>query len=191
MGASARCCRLAHSATSHGVAVSNHLVNTEARFALPETSGRWLEVADGEQIERVVDTVRETLPSGHLAAQRFYVFTRADSKPDNIFLITDGLPTQGKSAPRRNTVSGPARLKHYRDALRNLPNNVPVNVVLSPMEGDPAAASEFWKLAQETGGSFHGTRGGLALMPKRRPTPEISLSFSTSFAAGLALLSCS
>ena len=68
--------------------------------------------------------------------------------------ITDGLPTQGKSAPRRNTVSGPARLKHYRDALRNLPNNVPVNVVLSPMEGDPAAASEFWKLAQETGGSF-------------------------------------
>jgi hypothetical protein len=29
-----------------------------------------------------------------------------------------------------------------------------VNVVLSPMEGDPLAASEFWKLAQSSGGSF-------------------------------------
>ena len=38
------------------------LFNTEARFALPETSGRWMEVADGEQIERVVDTVRERYP---------------------------------------------------------------------------------------------------------------------------------
>ena len=131
------------------------LFNTEARFALPETKGRWLEVADGEQIERVVDTVRETLPSGGTSLHKAFTFLQElDSKPDNIFLITDGLPTQGKSAPRRNKVSGPARLKHYRDALRNLPNNVPVNVVLSPMEGDPAAASEFWKLAQETGGSF-------------------------------------
>ena len=46
------------------------------------------------------------------------------------------------------------QLKHYRDALDRLPVNVPVNVVLSPMEGDPMAASEFWKLAQNTGGSF-------------------------------------
>lgn len=131
------------------------LFNTQARFALPETKGRWLEVADGEQIERVIDTVRETLPTGGTSLHNAFGFLQElDSKPDNIFLITDGLPTQGQSAPRRNTVSGPARLKHYRDALRKLPRNVPVNVVLSPMEGDPAAASEFWKLAQETGGSF-------------------------------------
>ena len=38
------------------------------------------------------------------------------------------------------------------------------------------AASEFWKLAQNTV-EFHGARGGLAAMPKRRPAPEISLSF--------------
>ena len=131
------------------------LFNTQAQFALPETKGRWLEVADGEQIERVVDTVRETLPTGGTSLHNAFGFLQElDSQPDNIFLITDGLPTQGQSAPRRNTVSGPARLKHYRDALRKLPSNVPVNVVLSPMEGDPAAASEFWKLAQEPGGSF-------------------------------------
>ena len=37
------------------------------------------------------------------------------------------------------------------------------------------AASEFWKA--EYRWEFHGARGGLAVMPKRRPAPEISLSF--------------
>jgi hypothetical protein len=131
------------------------LFNTQARFALPETQGRWLEIADSEQVERAVSSVRNVLPEGGTSLHTAFNFlSELDSKPDNIFLVTDGLPTQGKSTPRKNTVSGPARLKHYRDALKALPSGVPVNVVLSPMEGDPLAASEFWKLAQNTGGSF-------------------------------------
>jgi hypothetical protein len=38
--------------------------------------------------------------------------------------------------------------------VRGLPAGIPVNVILFPMEGDPVAASAFWKLAQATGGSF-------------------------------------
>jgi len=131
------------------------LFNTQARFALPETQGRWLEIADSEQVERAVSSVRNVLPEGGTSLHNAFNFlSELDSKPDNIFLVTDGLPTQGKSTPRKNTVSGPARLKYYRDALKALPSGVPVNVVLSPMEGDPLAASEFWKLAQSSGGSF-------------------------------------
>ena len=131
------------------------LFNAQARFALPETQGRWLEIADSEQVERAVSSVRNVLPEGGTSLHNAFNFlSELDSKPDNIFLVTDGLPTQGKSTPRKNTVSGPARLKHYRDALKALPSGVPVNVVLSPMEGDPLAASEFWKLAQSSGGSF-------------------------------------
>lgn len=112
-------------------------------------------MANSDQVERVITSVRDTLPSGGTSLYNAFAFlNELDSKPDNIFIITDGLPTQGKDTPRKNTVSGPARLKHYRDAIDNLPANVPVNVVLSPMEGDPLAASEFWKLAQNTGGSF-------------------------------------
>ncbi|RLA57520.1 MAG: hypothetical protein DRR04_12705 [Gammaproteobacteria bacterium] len=74
--------------------------------------------------------------------------------PDNIFLITDGLPTQGINPPRGNKVSGKERLKLYRQAVRALPKGVPVNIILAPMEGDPMAASEFWQLAQISGGSF-------------------------------------
>ena len=74
--------------------------------------------------------------------------------PDNIFLITDGLPTQGTTAPRGTTISGRDRQRLYRQAIKQLPSNVPINVILAPMEGDPMAASEFWQLAQVSRGSF-------------------------------------
>ena len=129
--------------------------NTEAEYALPETAGRWLEVADSAQIERVSNSIRERLPSGGTSLlNAFRLLDEFSAAPDNIFIITDGLPTQGDKAPRRNTVSGPERLKLFREAIRTLPGNTPINVILSPMEGDPAAASEFWRLAQESGGSF-------------------------------------
>jgi hypothetical protein len=131
------------------------LFNTEARFALPQTQGRWLEVANTDQLERVMAAVRDELPAGGTSLYNAFTFlNKLESEPDNIFLITDGLPTQGKEAPNRNTVSEATRLRHYRQAVERLPVKVPINIVLSPMEGDPLAASEFWKLAQTTGGSF-------------------------------------
>ena len=40
-------------------------------------------------------------------------------------------------------------------AVRSLPRQPPpVNIVLLPMEGDPAAPTYFWRLAQATGGAF-------------------------------------
>ena len=76
------------------------------------------------------------------------------SPPDNIFLITDGLPTQGSKAPSGNTVSGKQRLKLFNEAAERLSGRVPLNIILMPMEGDPLAASAFWKLAQATDGAF-------------------------------------
>ena len=69
-------------------------------------------------------------------------------------VVTDGLPTQGTSPPRGNKVSSSDRVRLYRKALAQLPRNVPINVILAPMEGDPMAASEFWQLAQVSKGSF-------------------------------------
>ncbi len=61
---------------------------------------------------------------------------------------------QGTTAPRGTKISGRDRQKLYREAVRQLPARVPVNIILAPMEGDPMAASEFWQLAQVSGGSF-------------------------------------
>jgi polyhydroxyalkanoate synthesis regulator phasin len=129
--------------------------NTEANFALPETAGKWLEVANQPQLESATRALRSILPSGGTSLENaFIALGRLSPAADNIFLITDGLPTQGTAAPRGSTVNGKQRLDLYQQALRRLPRNVPVNIILAPMEGDPMAASAFWQLAQATRGSF-------------------------------------
>jgi hypothetical protein len=45
-------------------------------------------------------------------------------------------------------------VRHFDDALDELPRGVPVNIVLFPMEGDPMAMSAFWKLAIASRGSL-------------------------------------
>jgi hypothetical protein len=129
--------------------------NTTAQAALPNTNGKWLEVADQAQLEEVSTALQQILPSGGTSLEKAFNALKALSpSPDNIFLITDGLPTQGVNPPRGNKVSGKERLKLYRQAVRQLPSGVPVNIILAPMEGDPMAASEFWQLAQVSRGAF-------------------------------------
>jgi hypothetical protein len=74
--------------------------------------------------------------------------------PDNIFLLTDSLPTMGAKKPWGKRVSGKKRLRYFNAAVDSLPSRTPVNIILYPMEGDPAAAVAFWKLAKNTRGSF-------------------------------------
>jgi hypothetical protein len=129
--------------------------NTETRPALKGTEGKWLEVADQAQLEQMSGELRKITPTGGTSLENAFLALQSMSpSPDNIFLITDGLPTQGSRPPRGSKVSGQARQKLYRDAIKHLPRNVPVNIILAPMEGDPMAASEFWQLAQVSRGSF-------------------------------------
>ena len=129
--------------------------NTKASPVLEGTAGKWLEVADQPQLEKVSTELRKITPSGGTSLENaFLALQELSPVPDNIFLITDGLPTQGASAPRGSKVSGDERQRLYRKAVTMLPRNVPVNIILEPLEGDPMAASEFWQLAQVSKGSF-------------------------------------
>ncbi len=129
--------------------------NTEAQSPLAGTERQWLDVSDKAQLERGVDNLRQMVPeNGTNFYRSFAALAQLDPIPDNIFIITDGLPTQGKSAPKKTTVSGPDRLKLFRQAIDLLPRGVPVNTILLPMEGDPFAASAFWHLAVTSQGSF-------------------------------------
>ena len=129
--------------------------NTKAQPALPDTAGKWLEVANQAQLEEVSSELRKITPSGGTSLENaFEALQQLSPVPDNIFLITDGLPTQGAGAPRGTKISGADRQRLYREAVKRLPRNVPVNIILAPLEGDPMAASEFWQLAQVSRGSF-------------------------------------
>jgi hypothetical protein len=129
--------------------------NTEAKAALSGTDGKWLEVANQSQLAQVSSALRKLTPSGGTSLENaFIAMNKLSPAPDNIFLITDGLPTQGTSAPRSSKVTGPERQKLYAQAIRQLPGRVPVNIILAPMEGDPMAVSELWQLALYTRGSL-------------------------------------
>ncbi len=129
--------------------------NTETRAVLPGTEGRWLDVSDSAGLDRAVRGLQAFVPAG--GTNLYRAFTAADQfslKPDNVFLLTDGLPTLGKSAPRGSTVSGKKRGDLFREASKVLPKGVPVNVILFPMEGDPGAAAAYWQLGLASRGSF-------------------------------------
>ena len=133
-----------------------YIFNTEVKSAVPGSEGRWLKVNDLVQLNGAVAAVRETIPGGGTSLHKAFAAARALSpQPDNIYLVTDGLPTQALRPPRFGAkVSGRDRLELFRDSLDSLPADVPVHTVLLPMEGDPAAAHSFWGLAVMTGGSF-------------------------------------
>jgi hypothetical protein len=54
----------------------------------------------------------------------------------------------------RGFVTGQERLKFHYEAEKELPNGIPVSVLLYPMEGDYNASIAYWLLAYRTGGSF-------------------------------------
>lgn len=129
--------------------------NDHPHFVLPETEGRWLDVAGGTSGNRIVEALEQVVPQGGTSLYRLFEALNAmRPQPDTLFLIVDSLPTIGKNDPRRGTVSGRDRVRHFNDAVKRWSNSVPVNVILFPLEGDPMAAAEYWQLAVRTGGSF-------------------------------------
>ncbi len=124
---------------------------------LPEKApkGDWLDAGSVDQLERAVKAVRRLVPEkGTSLINAFKAAMALTPRPDNIFLLTDGLPTMGASRPWRKRVSAATRLKHFYTAMAFVPRQVPVNVILFPLEGDPDAAGAFWRLAGRTHGSL-------------------------------------
>ena len=122
---------------------------------LPGTEGQWLEVADRDQLNAVIDEVGAIVPdAGTNLANMFTTVAAMNPRPDNIFLITDGLPTLGQGRNRDALVTPRQRLRLFEDAVEELPGNIPMNIILLPLEGDPSAAAAYWQLAQFTRGSF-------------------------------------
>ena len=126
-----------------------------ARPVLEGTDGVWLEVSDHRQTDKAIASLRATAPIGGTSLENAFAAAKAmNPRPDNIILLTDGLPTQGTRRPRSKTISGKDRLRLLERSLDALPRAVPVNIILYPMEGDPMASAAFWKVAMATRGSM-------------------------------------
>jgi hypothetical protein len=129
--------------------------NEQAAPVIEGTAGRWLKAADVTTLDKAVANLRQLVPEKGTSLYQAVAALRAMSpKPDNVFLITDGLPTQGKTPDTGSKVSGKERLNRFRRAVEQLPTGIPVNIILFPMEGDPMAASAYWQLARASRGSL-------------------------------------
>jgi len=129
--------------------------NETAGPLIPGTKGSWLNAGDVDKLNQTVEHMHKLVPQkGTSLMNAFMAIKEMQPAPDNIFLLADGLPTMGAKKPWGNRVSAKKRLDHFNDAVKTLPPAIPVNIILYPMEGDPAAAVSFWKLAKNSRGSF-------------------------------------
>lgn len=131
--------------------------DTAPRPVVEGSAARWLSAADAGQVETALQALRRTAPTGGSSLQNaFAVIRQLEPAPDNVILVTDGLPTQGDKPPlMRTLVTMEQREDLMQDAVKSLPASPPpISTVLLPMEGDPAAPIYFWRLARSTGGGF-------------------------------------
>ena len=132
-----------------------YVFNNQAQAILAGTEGEWLDASDSLALERVMESTDAFVPSeGTSLSKAIDVIAEFDSKPDNLFILTDGLPTLGNTPPKKYMVTGSQRRQHFETAIAKLPRGIPVNTILFPMEGDPEAAALFWQLALDTKGAF-------------------------------------
>ena len=122
---------------------------------VPGGSNDWQPMADGTLINAAVESLKQQVPTGGTNLEGVMLAIRELSPiPDNVYFITDGLPTRDNAEPRSATINGNKRLELFRAAAERLPRQIPVNVILFPMEGDPLAGAAWWQLARVSGGAF-------------------------------------
>jgi hypothetical protein len=133
-----------------------YVFNTEARPLVAGTDGEWLNGADPRQLNEAIAALKRTVPqNGTSLINAFNVAKKFNPLPDQIVIVTDGLPTQGATEPAlRRAVDADQRVRLFQQARGSLPPKVPVSIILLPMEGDLPAPANFWRLARDTGGVF-------------------------------------
>lgn len=129
--------------------------NSDVSAVFDSEVNRWHEVSDRAVLEQATNALTDLVPAN---GTNFDNVMRAAAnmqpRPDNIFLITDGLPTLGSDGKKSGTISGRDRLRLFNKSLSLLPDGAAVNTMLLPLEGDTYAAAAFWRLAILTRGAF-------------------------------------
>ena len=118
------------------------------------------------QAAAVVNSLKQVVPEGATNLQKALNMVNTLS-PSNIYVVTDGLPTQGESNYKSlnpfsgcnsltgsdKTISGECRLRLFAQTLNeSASRHSQVDVILLPLEGDPDAAYAYWNWASSTGG---------------------------------------
>ena len=146
---------------------SELLVMSFSNQATVQTKPNWIPVRDQQALAVMQKAMLSVTPYGATNLEKA-VTKVLKQRPDVIYLITDGLPTQGLNQASilssggcggmtalKKTVSGECRVTLLQQAA-SLTNSFrgKLSVILLPLEGDPQAAPEFSKWVLSTGGTL-------------------------------------
>jgi hypothetical protein len=127
---------------------------------------RFVRGGDANGIGRILADADALVPRGATNLQ-VGLDMIATLRPSDLYLITDGLPTDGNSGygslspfadcsalwGESSTISGACRVRLFAHTINSVPlPGTTVNVILLPIEGDPQASVEMWKWTARTKG---------------------------------------
>lgn len=118
---------------------------------------QWRRGDDAEARAQIQRALAELYPHAATNLHAALTLIKDSISPTDIYVITDGLPTQGAKRcsifASKTTVSGKCREQLFLAAVQSFVGNpAKVNVVLLPIEGDPKAAYAYWRWAAATAG---------------------------------------
>lgn len=128
--------------------------NDRARSLVAGSDGRWLGPTDRARLAETVRALTDDLaaqgPSDLHAAMTAVAALRPP--PDNIYIVTDGLPTAG---PESSAAEGDdPDLRRFDAVIDAVPAGARVNTILLPKDDDALSAPSYWTLALRTEGSL-------------------------------------
>ena len=129
--------------------------NTTAAPLLPSSNGKWMDAGDAKGMAQSLEALHNLVPEN--GTSLFNAFTAARNfipRADQVILITDGLPTQGKSEGFGKYITAGRRARLFDESIAALPEGVPIDTILLPLKGEPQAEHRFWELARLTHGSL-------------------------------------
>ena len=148
---------------------SNYKVIHFAENASVVGGSAWKKGADPKDAATVLSDFKKIVPEGGTNLHAAVALMRSGASGfSNVYLLTDGLPTQGNTGRIRaiasffkgcssitgsaKKISGKCRVRLLNDIVASYRERAPVNVILLPLEGDSYATGAFWQWTAKSDG---------------------------------------
>ena len=132
-----------------------YMFNNVTEPVIKGTDGLWLKADDVDQLDEAIRKLRRTVPkNGTNMYAAFQVIRDMKPRPDNVILLVDSMPTMDQATSSKSVIGAGERANLFTAATQLIPSGIPINIMLYPMEGDPAAVTSFWSLALKSRGSM-------------------------------------
>lgn len=135
------------------------------------TNGAWIKADDKQSVTQALNSALSILPHDGTNFEKALLAAKAmRPQPDAVYIITDGLPTIGEAVSKfaisletRNCLKSESRGRISPDCRHVLfqkakdeylkGNKIKTSTILLPLQGDLRAASDYWNLALQSGGT--------------------------------------